>query len=213
MAVAYHSVHDPQPGVCADDVILPPGALERDVRALQAAGYRFLTAGELVAETGGARPPARTALLTFDDGWLDGLTVAAPLLARLGVPATFFVCPGLWGGHDLRMGDAGHVVTEPQARELHAAGMELGAHSLTHPDLRAIDDDALRGELVGSKEAVEAITGRPCRALAYSFGLYDGRVQRAADAAGFSLAFTFSPGRWRPLAAPRTRGPLLSAMD
>lgn len=83
VVAAYHAVHPAQPGVRADDVIVSPEALEADVRRLDAAGYRFLTAEELVSETGGERPRDGTAILTFDDGWRDGLTVAAPLLSRL----------------------------------------------------------------------------------------------------------------------------------
>lgn len=201
--VAYHAVHPVQPSVDADDVITSPETLEADVRRLQAAGYRFLTAEELVSETGGQRPADGTAILTFDDGWRDGLTVAAPLLSRLGVRATFFVCPGLWEGHDARMGAAGRVLSEAEARELDAAGMELAAHSMTHPDLRELDDRALRVELADSQAAVEAITGRSCRAFAYPFGLADARVRRATERAGFAVAFTYRAGPWRRLAAPR----------
>jgi peptidoglycan/xylan/chitin deacetylase (PgdA/CDA1 family) len=208
VVLAYHAIHEPQPGIHAPDVIDPPATLERDVRALLAAGYRIRTAGELVAETGGAEPPAGTAVLTFDDGWRDGLTVAAPLLARLGVHATFYVCPELFGNHDPRMGEAGRMLLGPdEARALHDAGMELGAHSLNHPDLTEIGDDELRRQLAGSKEQVEAITGEPCRTFAYPFGCHDGRVRRAAAAAGYALAFQYAPGPWQALAAPRLPAP------
>jgi peptidoglycan/xylan/chitin deacetylase (PgdA/CDA1 family) len=203
VVLAYHAIHPYEQGIRADDVICPPEMLERDVRCLQAAGYRFLTAEQLACETGGGRPAPATAILTFDDGWRDGLTIAAPLLRRLGIRATFFVCPGLWGGSDPRMGAAGHVLTEAEAHELDSAGMELAAHSMTHPDLRQLGEESLRGELSGSKRAVEAITRRPCRVLAYPFGLSDARVRRAAAAAGFALAFGYRLGPWRRLAAPR----------
>lgn len=208
VVLAYHAIHESEPGIHAPDVIDAPATLERDVRALLAAGYRFRTAGELVAETGGAEPPAGTAVLTFDDGWRDGLTVAAPLLARLGVRGTFFVCPGLFGNHDPRMGEAGRMLLGPdEARALHDAGMELGAHSLNHPDLTEVDDAELRRQLAGSKEEVEAITGQPCRTFAYPFGCHDGRVRRAAGAAGYALAFQYAPGPWAALAAPRLPAP------
>jgi peptidoglycan/xylan/chitin deacetylase (PgdA/CDA1 family) len=187
-------------------VIISPEALQRTVRALQANGYRFRTAAEL----GGEPPGAGTAVLTFDDGWRDSLTVAAPLLNRLGVRATFFVCPGLWGNHDPRMGQAGWVLTEPEARELHEAGMELGAHSMTHPDLRTLDDRELAAELADSKSAVESITETECRTLAYPFGVHDARVRSAARRAGFGLAFAFSPGPWDVMAAPRWPSHLVS---
>lgn len=79
---------------------------------------------------------------------------------------------------------------------------------MTHPDLRTLDETALRRELVDSKAAVEDITGRACRSLAYPFGLHDERVRRAAAEAGFAVAFSFEPGPWQPFAAPRFPGPL-----
>lgn len=203
VVIAYHSVHPQQDGVRAPDVITDPADLEREVRGLLAASYRCVTADELVTETGGRRPPERTALLTFDDGWLDGLSVATPLLASLGVRATFFVCPGLWSQNDERMGTAGRVMSATQADDLHAAGMDLGAHSMTHPDLRTLEDGALAAELEGSKAAVEAVTGRPCRTFAYPFGLHDARVRLATARAGFTLAFGYRPAAWNRLAAPR----------
>ena len=47
---------------------------------------------------GGARPRRQGIALTFDDGLRNNYTVAYPILARLGTPATFFVCPGLIDG-------------------------------------------------------------------------------------------------------------------
>jgi len=85
--------------------------------------------------------------------------------------------------------------------------MELGSHSLTHPDLRKLDDEALAFELADSKTAVERITGRPCRTFAYPYGLYDERVVRAVGAAGYELAFAWLPGPWLPLEAPRLPAP------
>jgi peptidoglycan/xylan/chitin deacetylase (PgdA/CDA1 family) len=210
VVLAYHAIHESQDGISAEDVILSPQRLERDVRALQASGYRLLTAGELLEAHGGEAPQPGEAVLTFDDGWRDSLTVAAPLLNRLGVRATFFVCPGLFGNHDPRMGDAGWVLSDSEAEELHQSGMELGAHSMTHPDLRTIDDIALRAELGDSKAAIEAITGQACRTLAYPFGRHNARVRRLAGQAGFGLGFAYSPGPWHPLAAPRVPAQLFA---
>ena len=120
-------------------------------------------------------------MLTFDDGFRNWLTAAAPLLQRLGVRATFYVCPGLLGGRHWHLdGEEGRLLDESEARELLDAGMELGSHSLSHPDLRLLDGGELGRELEESKSAVERLTGRPCRTLAYPYGLYDERVVAAA---------------------------------
>ena len=189
-------------------MVVVPEHLESQIRLLQRGGYRFSSAEQLL-EGGGGAPRPGTAVVTFDDGFLDNLTVAAPLLQRLGVRGTFYVCPGMWGQrHELVKGEGAQLLDEDGARQLHEEGMELGAHTMSHPDLRLLGDDQLRSELRDSKAAVEAVTGRPCRTLAYPFGLHDQRVENAAQAAGFELAFAWRPGPWRPFAAPRMPAPV-----
>lgn len=203
--LVYHGIAD---GSDADDparLLTSPRHLESHLRFLQRRGYRFLTGEELLDE-GVAKP--RTAVVTFDDGFQNWLTGALPVLKRLGVRATFYICPGRLGGpHHELAGPEGALLDEEGARDLVAAGMELGSHSLTHPDLRKLDDEALTRELDESKAAVERLTGRPCRTLAYPYGLYDDRVVRAVAASGYELAFAWLPGPWRPLEAPRLPAP------
>lgn len=167
-----------------------------------------VTSNELAAEVERLRGFERPFRLTFDDGWADALTVAAPVLRELRIGATFFVCPGNWGNtEDSGYSPEGRVLTLEEAGELHELGFDLGAHSMTHPDLVECDDDELRAELHDSKVAVEAITGRPCTEFAYPFGLHDARVRAATEAAGYELAFQFAPGPWAPFAAPRLPKP------
>jgi peptidoglycan/xylan/chitin deacetylase (PgdA/CDA1 family) len=201
--LAYHGVGS----ATADParLLVEPNLLESHVRFLQRRGYRFLTAEELLAE---GQPRPRTAVLTFDDGFRNWLTAALPLLRRLGVRATFYVCPGLFGGRHWHLdGEEGRLLDESEARELLEAGMELGSHTLSHPDLRLLDGGELSRELEESKSEVERLTGRPCRTLAYPYGLYDERVVSAAGAAGYELAFAWLPGPWHPLKAPRLPAP------
>jgi len=204
ITIAYHGVGRVDARDDTFDLVMPPEHLESQVRFLRRAGYRFLAAGELA----GRRPARGTAVLTFDDGWQDALEIVAPLLGRLGVTATFFVNPGLWGAqHHTVAGPGGRLLDEDGVRALAAAGFELGSHSMTHVDLRSLDDAALARELVDSREAISALTGKSCRVLAYPFGAHDARVQRAARAAGYELAVAWLPGPWNPFAAPRLPGP------
>ena len=203
--LVYHGVADATDGEDPKRLLTSPEHLEAHLRFLQRRGYRFLTAEELLDEGG---PQPRLAVVTFDDGFRNWLTGALPVLKRLGVRGTFYVCPGLFGlPHPELVGAQAALLDERGARELVAAGMELGSHSLTHPDLRKLDDEALAFELADSKTAVERITGRPCRTFAYPYGLYDERVVRAVGAAGYELAFAWLPGPWLPLEAPRLPAP------
>lgn len=205
VALAYHGVRDVTDVEDPRRLVVSPSRLEAHVRFLRRAGYRFGAAEELLAG-GGLRPG--TAVLTFDDGFADWPEIAAPLLARLGAHATFYVCPGLWNGqHPDVSGDAGALVGEEGVRTLLDAGMEIGSHTLSHPDLRLLDDAALATELRDSKAALEEIQGRPCRTFAYPYGLHDDRVVAAVGAAGYELAWAWQPGPWRDLAAPRLPAP------
>ena len=203
LVLAYHSVAPHMEARLLPSMVTLTDELADHVGQLRALGRRIVTAGELAAELGGGASGEDAAVLTFDDGWADALSVAAPLLRELGVRATFFLCPGLFGNPEPAMSFAGRVLTHEEAGLLHEAGMELGAHSMHHPDLTAVDEATLAAELTGSRAAIEAITTAPCRVLAYPFGAQDERVRRAAAAAGYELAFTFSDGPWEPFAAPR----------
>jgi peptidoglycan/xylan/chitin deacetylase (PgdA/CDA1 family) len=209
VVLAYHGVNDVDAHDDPMRLVTPPRILREQVRWLQRRGYRFLTAEELLAETAGGRPRPRTAVLTFDDGWRDAVDVTSPLLQELGVRATYYLNPGRWGGqHPDVTGPAGRLLEEDQARSLQEAGMDLGAHTMTHPDLRLLDPAARAWELAASKAAVEQITGRPCRTLAYPFGLFDTAVAAAVADAGYEMALSWQPGPWRgPFAVPRLPAP------
>ena len=136
--------------------------------------------------------------------WLaNGLTTAAPLLARLGLRATFFLCTDAFGRHLSAFGDDGLILTQDEARQLHDAGMELASHTLRHRVLPKLSDGELRHEMLASREAVEAITEEPCLTLAYPSGDHDRRVEQAAADAGYQLAFATRADSWRRFAVPR----------
>jgi peptidoglycan/xylan/chitin deacetylase (PgdA/CDA1 family) len=205
VVLAYHGVGRADPEDDPERLVTSPELLASHIRMLQRRRYSFLTAEELL-DAGG--PRHRTAALTFDDGFADWLTDALPVLEALAVRATFYVCPGLLGARARSVhGEHGRLLDDDGVRALHAAGMELGAHSMTHPDLRLLDDAALAHEVRESKAAVERITGAPCRTFAYPYGLYDLRVAAAVRDAGYELAFAWAPGRWRRFAASRLPAP------
>jgi len=207
VVLVYHGVGEVSDAQDPHRLVVSLDRLERQVRLLLSAGYRFLTAEELLG-LGDRPPPPGTAVLTFDDGFRSWLTLVAPLLNRMGVRATFYVCPGMWGvQHPLVEGEAGRLLEESDSRALLEAGMELGSHTSSHPDLRGLDDAALAAELQASKAAIEALTGAPCRTHAYPYGLHDARVERAAADAGYELAFAWLPGPWRSFSAPRLPAP------
>lgn len=92
---------------------------------------------------------------------------------------------------DLMMDDA-------QVRALHAAGMEIGGHTRTHPILRVLDDAAAQAEIRAGADDLRAITGRAPVVFAYPNGRpgedFDERHCPMVKAAGFRYAFTTQAG-------------------
>jgi peptidoglycan/xylan/chitin deacetylase (PgdA/CDA1 family) len=209
LVLVYHGVGEASEGEDPSRLVVSPARFESQLRLLLGLGYEFVTAEALLDRSPDGRPARGTAVLTFDDGWREGLTVVAPLLERLGVRASFYVCPGMWGTqHSLVSGPAGALLTREEARALHERGMEVASHTLSHPDLRGLDDAALDAELRDSRAAVEELTGRRCRTFAYPFGLYDERVVGRVRAAGYELALAWEPRRgWDPFEAGRLPAP------
>lgn len=204
--LVHHGVGDAAPESDRVGLVVPPDKLRSQLRLLMRLGYRFRTAEELLADS--LPPPSGTASITFDDGLASDLLVAAPLLEDLGVRASFYICPGLLEGQHVSIdGVAGRLLSRDEAAELSARGMELGSHAMTHSDLRKLDDAALDAELAESKAAIEELTGKPCRVIAYPFGLHDERVEAAALCAGYEAGLGWGVGEWRREAIPRMPGP------
>jgi peptidoglycan/xylan/chitin deacetylase (PgdA/CDA1 family) len=105
----------------------------------------------------------------------------------------------------------GRVLTADELRALAAVdGIEIGAHTCTHPVLSALPLSAQRGEIEGSKRALEAELGRPVTSFAYPFGAredYDDGSVTAVREAGFRRACVNEPARLRvrcdPFRLPR----------
>lgn len=93
--LAYHGVDDrDEPLLNFDGFHVAPDVFDRHLRTL-AGHYTVVTLGDLAAcYARGVPPPPRAVAITFDDGYRNNLTHAAPLLERYGFKATFFVTTG-----------------------------------------------------------------------------------------------------------------------
>lgn len=190
---------------------------------------------EAVEQLAAGTLPPRAAAITFDDGYVNNLEVAVPVLRALGLPATFYVATGFIDGEAMfndvaieavrgaarvldlrelglpryelaslaarraaiddllprlkyltpaeraRVTEAiaaaaaiavprGLMMDEGQLRRLAQAGMEIGAHSVSHPILARIDPEAARREIAAGKERLERLAGQRVRSFAYPNG-------------------------------------------
>ncbi|BFO20219.1 hypothetical protein SHKM778_66070 [Streptomyces sp. KM77-8] len=113
---------------------------------------------------------------------------ALPVLAGHGFPATLFVSTGWLRGPYDNGGGPGTMLDWDQVRELAGAGVEIGGHSHSHPQLDRLDDDRLRTELILCKEIVSDQLGTVPASFAYPYGYSSRRVRRAVRETGYAQA-------------------------
>jgi peptidoglycan/xylan/chitin deacetylase (PgdA/CDA1 family) len=166
--LTYHSIDE-----SGSVISLPPSVFAQQVTWLRSGRVRVTSIPELLA----LPPDADAVTLTFDDGFCNFATEAAPLLR--GLPVTLFVVTDHvgrsndWHGHS-----AAGIPTMPlldweSLGRLADAGVELGAHTRTHPDLRKLTASALEDELSGSAARLAAETGIAPDSFAYPYGSVD----------------------------------------
>ena len=132
------------------------------------------------------RLPTRTVALTFDDGYEDFYTEAAPELRRWGFPATVFVPTAYCGRTNSWPGQPGWVDEKPllnwqQIEELAREGFQFGSHSVTHPDLTKLSEVDARREMIESKREILERTGIPAQVFCYPYGRWGGKVRDLAS--------------------------------
>jgi peptidoglycan/xylan/chitin deacetylase (PgdA/CDA1 family) len=177
---------------------LSPERFESHLGYLSQEGYRTVTVAELAERRrrGALDPSERLIVLTFDDAYADFLGVAMPALQRYGMTATLFVPTGYVGGHSGWMRAEGEgdraVLSWPQLGAISRLGVEIGAHSHTHPELDTLSPRALAEEARRPKQLLEKRLGVPVSSFAYPFGLYDRPVREAVGAAGYTAACTMN---------------------
>lgn len=203
LALVYHGVADVPLRVDRHRLFVRPDDLRRQLDRLRTWGYRLVTFGELARRVANGEA-AGHASLTFDDGLADNLDALVPLLEGEGAPATVFVVTG-WLGQEHPAAPWARIVTADEVRALDAAGLEIGAHSVTHPDLSVLSYDGALRELEESKSTLAAMLGRPVEVAAYPYGRATAETIRACRDAGFSAACRISgQGSWNePLNLPR----------
>jgi peptidoglycan/xylan/chitin deacetylase (PgdA/CDA1 family) len=178
--LTFHAIDDVRSPVCTT-----PAGLRRYLESLAARGWRTLTLHQALHGHARGQWPARTFVLTFDDGYRSVLEHAAPVVAALRFTATIFVASDLVGGTMRRYGapagtPAAPLLDWPALRTLADAGWTIGSHSRTHAMLTALSQTEAERELVESKRAIEARLGAAVDACAYPYGATNAAVEAVA---------------------------------
>lgn len=157
-------------------------------------GYATPTVSELLSRSDAYT--GRTAVITFDDGYLDNL-MAWQELSKRNMRATWYVVTGSLGREPAWPADGrppGRLLNIQELREMDASGMEIGSHTEHHVKLPHADDETLQRELLDSKQRLEDLLHRPVHTFAYPHGAWNERCERAVKDAGYGSACTTRTG-------------------
>ncbi|MEY2341920.1 polysaccharide deacetylase family protein [Acidithiobacillus sp. IBUN Pt1247-S3] len=197
----YHNIAAAPRGVKLRGLYVSPGRFARQMQLLRRLGYQGLSMGAALPWLRGERE-GKVAVVTFDDGYVDNLEHALPVLRGLGFSATCFVVSGAVGSYNRwdaeQLGVRKPLMDATGLRAWQAAGMEIGAHTRTHPHLPQLAATDLEGEIRGSRQDLEELLGLPVTQFCYPYGEAGEREMTAAQAAGYAAAVTVRRGRARP---------------
>lgn len=131
--------------------------------------------------------------ITFDDGFVDNLTNAAPVLQNHGFPATVFMVTERAGTFldNEPDPDHGRLMTWSELARIREFGVTVGAHTANHVRLRGLSPDQQSREISVSKAQIEEHLGQPVTAFAYPYGSaldYDATSISCVREASFQLA-------------------------
>lgn len=178
----YHKVQDL---VIYDKFNVNVGDFEKQMEYLFKKNFRTISLDEYVRyDNNNEEIPSNYFVLTFDDGYEDFYINALPILKKYNFKATVFIVSGLIGHvnkWDIEKGySACPLMNKTMIREVVKEGIEIGSHTVTHPDLSRCSDDVIDCELNESKRVLETIIGSKINFLAYPFGKFKEQVRAIA---------------------------------
>ncbi len=177
----YHAVSDDCWGIRS--LFVSPASMEEQLKYLTENGYTPIFFEDLARADTIEKP----VLLTFDDGYDDNYLHLFPLLKKYNVKANVFLITGSVGKE--------HFLTEEQIRQMQASGLvSFQSHTVYHPFLDELDEEALHRELSESKAAIARLTGREPFVLCYPSGRYDALALKVTKEY-YSFALLMQNGR------------------
>jgi len=181
------------------------------LKTIKQGGWHTLSAQEFLEfKKGLFTPPKKSLLITFDDGWLDNLIYAYPLLKEYGFKATVFVVTDWTNRAPLkendklsyinhkesdkkaRAGEAGAVFNIDQMRESSDV-FDFHSHAHTHTD-RVKNSVDFAKELEESQRFFMTRFGKKSEHLCHPWGYYEQGDEELINKAGFELAYTVENG-------------------
>jgi peptidoglycan/xylan/chitin deacetylase (PgdA/CDA1 family) len=190
-AIVYHTISTPEVPLPAD-IDISPHRFEEHLRWLVKRRERVVP----LRNTLSAPKNKNLIAITFDDGYLDNLTIALPLLEKYDLPMTLFMAAGF-------IGEEGYLTADDLRFLAKHPLVTIGSHTFSHPHLTRLSEKEARFELLESKKLLEEITEKTIDLLAYPYGDCNRAIERLSEECGYAAAWSVWNGndtphsRWR----------------
>ena len=165
-------------------------------------GLKTLTFNDLEKFRKGLRSwkhfPKRPLVLTFDDGYVDNLLNASPLLRKNSYKAQLFLLAdsqlqsNSWDHPDSATGD--RIVSGSDRQKWLTSAFEVGSHGINHVHLPELSLVQAEQEMTASKQMLEKELAIPINVYAYTYGDTNSELSRIAARAGYSYAVNTDSG-------------------
>lgn len=117
-------------------------------------------------------------ILTFDDGYEDFYFDVFPLLKKYQMKATIYVICNFIG----RRG----FLNQKELKEIVASGLvEIGSHTLSHPNLKLLNETQAKEQILGCKKKLENELGIEIKSFAYPYGFFNKKTIDLVKEAGY----------------------------
>jgi peptidoglycan/xylan/chitin deacetylase (PgdA/CDA1 family) len=180
-------------------LVVAPRTFYYHMLTLKLLGFTGLSMRDLAPYLSGEKK-GRVVGITFDDGYLNNLENALPVLKRFGFSSTCYVVTQFVGKFNAWDATEGVYLAQLMSRthleRWISAGQDIGAHTRTHVDLRTSSDQQVVDEIEGSQHDLLNLFGKEyTQNFCYPYGRYDLRALDAVKNAGYSTATTTQRGR------------------
>lgn len=177
---------------------ISPEKFDEQLKWLKNNGYKTINFDYLIKPY---KLDFKPVIITFDDGYRDAYTEAFPILKKYNFTATFFIITNLI--------DYPYYMTWEMIKEMKNSKMKFGSHTLSHPDLRKLDEEKIHYELAESKIKLEKELGENIDTFCYPSGKYDERTIQKLKDLNYKFAVTtktgFADKNTNPYELPRLR--------
>ncbi|MBV9576566.1 MAG: polysaccharide deacetylase family protein [Gammaproteobacteria bacterium] len=205
--LCYHNLNPTVPG----SMNLTPKKFAAQIKWLKDNGFNIISLKEAVDYLQGKRAtlPAKSVVITADDGWKSAYQYMYPMVRQYHIPVTLFIYPET-------ISQGKNAMTWDELKELQQTGLfDIEGHTYWHPNFKKEKrklsamayEKFVKKQLVDSKLVLEKKLGTEINFLAWPFGIYDHYLEEAAAKAGYVMAFTIdhrtAKRSDRPMAQPR----------